>query len=114
MDSEKKPPDFLREKCHGEAMTAEEFEKSKEEPAGLTPPLRALWYDAKDDWESAHRIAQEDDSPDAAWVHAYLHRKEGDISNARYWYARAGRSALRGSFQEEWRDIVSKLLASSS
>ena len=93
-------------------MTVEEFEKSGDEPAGLTPPLRALWNDARGDWEAAHRIAQEGDSPDAAWVHAYLHRKEGDISNARYWYARAGRTALRGSFEEEWRDVVSKLLTS--
>ena len=94
-------------------MTLEEFQKSGNEPAGLTPPLRALWHDARGDWDAAHRIAQEDDSRDAAWVHAYLHRKEGDISNARYWYARAGRTAHPGSLEEEWQVIVSNLLTSS-
>jgi hypothetical protein len=94
-------------------MTFEEFQKGGNEPTGLTPPLRALWHDARGDWDAAHRIAQGDDSHDAAWVHAYLHRKEGDTSNARYWYARAGRTAHRGSLEEEWHDIVSNLLTSS-
>jgi hypothetical protein len=94
-------------------MTPEEFQKSGEEPDGLTPPLRALWHDARGGWDAAHHIAQEDDSRDAAWVHAYLHRKEGDISNARYWYARAERTAHRGSLEEEWQVIVSNLLASN-
>jgi hypothetical protein len=113
MSSEKKNPDFSG-KCHARAMTFEEFQKGVSEPTGLTPPLRALWHDARGDWDAAHRIAQEDDSRDAAWVHAYLHRKEGDISNARYWYARAERTAHRGSLEEEWRHIVSILLTSSS
>jgi hypothetical protein len=91
-------------------VTLEEFQRSGNEPAELTPGLRALWHEAKGDWEAAHRIAQEDDSRDAAWVHAYLHRKEGDLSNARYWYARAGRTAYAGSLEEEWRDIVRSLL----
>jgi hypothetical protein len=112
MSSEKKHPDFLG-KCHAEAMTFEEFQEAAGEPAGLTAPLRALWHDGRGDWNAAHRIAQEDDSRDAAWVHAYLHRKEGDTSNARYWYARAGRNAHRGSLEEEWRYIVSNLLTSS-
>jgi hypothetical protein len=94
-------------------VTLEEFQRSASEPAGLTPALRALWHEAKGEWEAAHRIAQEDDSRDAAWVHAYLHRKEGDLSNARYWYTRAGRAADAGSPEEEWRDIVSDLLAST-
>ncbi|HEY5770546.1 MAG TPA: hypothetical protein VIS71_11945 [Terrimicrobium sp.] len=94
-------------------MTLEEFQKSGNEPAGLTPPLRALWHDARGDWDAAHHVAQKDDSRDAAWVHAYLHRKEGDISNARYWYARAGRIAHRGSLEEEWQLIVNGLLALS-
>jgi hypothetical protein len=109
MSLEKKHPDLLR-KCHCEAMKFEEFQEARDEPAGLTPPLRALWHDGRGNWDEAHRIAQEDDSSDAAWVHGYLHRKEGDTSNARYWYARAGRSAHRGSFTEEWRQIVSNLL----
>ena len=92
-------------------MTLEEFQRSGNEPPGLTPALRALWHEARGQWEAAHQIAQEDDSRDAAWVHAYLHRKEGDVSNARYWYARAGRAAYLGSLEEEWRDIVRSLLA---
>jgi hypothetical protein len=95
-------------------MTLEEFRNSQSEPAGLTPPLRAMWHDARDDWDAAHRIAQEDDSRPAAWVHAYLHRREGDISNARYWYARAGKAEHRGSFEDEWKEIVDVLLASSA
>ncbi len=94
-------------------MTLEEFQMTGSEPAGLPAPLRALWHDGKGDWEAAHRIAQEDDSRDSAWVHAYLHRKEGDISNARYWYARAGRAAHPGSLEEEWREMARNLLASS-
>jgi hypothetical protein len=93
-------------------MTLEEFQTSASEPAGLTPPLRALWYDGRGDWGTAHRIAQDDDSRNAAWVHAYLHRKEGDISNARYWYARAGRTAHPGTLEEEWQEIVRTLLSS--
>jgi hypothetical protein len=94
-------------------MTLEEFQSSRSEPAGLTPPLRALWHDGQGDWGAAHRIAQEDDSRDAAWVHAYLHRKEGDISNARYWYAQAEKTAHSGSLKEEWQEIVRNLLSSS-
>ncbi len=102
------------EGCHYAAMTFEEFQKSGNEPAGLAPALRALWHDAKGDWEEAHRIAQEDNSRESAWVHAYLHRKEGDLSNARYWYARAGKAAYAGSLEDEWRETVSDLLASSA
>jgi hypothetical protein len=112
MSSGKMPPKFFG-KCDAEPMTIEEFQKAADEPAGLTPALRALWRDASGDWDGAHRIAQDDDSREAAWVHAYLHRKEGDISNARYWYARAGKAAHAGSLEEEWRDIASELLASS-
>jgi len=111
MSSEKMPPKFSA-KRHAESMTLEDFQKSAKEPAGLTPALRALWQDAKAEWAEAHRIAQEDDSRDGAWVHAYLHRKEGDLSNARYWYARAGKSPHQGTLEEEWRDIASDLLAS--
>src|SRR5215510_7027237 len=95
------------------AMTIDEFRKSPTEPAGLAAPLRAMWHDANGDWESAHRIVQDDDSREAAWVHAYLHRREGDDGNAGYWYARAGRSAARGSLESEWEEIVDALLRSS-
>jgi hypothetical protein len=95
------------------AMTIDEFRKSRTEPVGLTAPLRAMWHDANGDWDSAHRIAQDDDSREAAWVHAYLHRREGDDGNAGYWYARAGRSAARGSLETEWQEIVGALMRSS-
>ena len=91
-------------------MTPDQLRESPSEPPGLTPPLRALWHDAKDDWETAHRIAQDDESSAAAWVHAYLHRREGDISNARYWYARAGRPEHRGALGDEWKEIAGSLL----
>jgi hypothetical protein len=66
--------------------------------------------EARGDWNAAHQIAQDDDSRDAAWVHAYLHRKEGDLTNAAYWYRRAGRPEARGTFDDEWRSIASMLL----
>lgn len=91
-------------------MTFEEFQTSEAEPEGTTPPLRALWHDARDHWEEAHRIVQDDSSTEAAWVHAYLHRKEGDISNGRYWYARAGKPEFSGSLSDEWTEIVKALL----
>ena len=75
-------------------MLFEEFRSSlcSERPSGDVPPLlAALWWEAKGDWAKAHEIAQEIDSPDGAWVHAYLHRKEGDEGNAGYWYRRAGK-----------------------
>ena len=95
------------------AMTFEEFEKNGGDLPGLPPALRSLWHDARGNWDEAHRIAQEDGSVDGSWVHAYLHRKEGDISNARYWYARAGKTAYAGSLDEEWRKIATSLLAST-
>lgn len=79
-------------------------------PAGLAPPLEALWWDAKGDWKKAHEVAQQHDDRDSAWVHAYLHRAEGDIANAGYWYRRAGRPAATGALQAEWERIVETLL----
>jgi hypothetical protein len=78
-------------------------------PASLPPLLKALWYDAKGDWDRAHEIAQYEQGELAAWVHAYLHRKEGDLSNAAYWYARAGKTVCRTSLELEWREIVQAL-----
>ncbi len=94
-------------------MTVDEIRRSRTEPVGLSVPLRAMWQDAQGNWESAHRTAQDDESRDAAWVHAYLHRREGDIGNAGYWYARAGRPAFEGSLEAEWEEIVGVLLRSS-
>ena len=79
-------------------------------PADLPPLVLALWHDGRGDWDAAHRVAQDIDTDDAAWVHAYLHRKEGDAGNAAYWYRRAGRPIARVSLQDEWREIASALL----
>lgn len=77
----------------------------------LAPPLvRALWHDARGDWEEAHRLAQDVQGDDGAWVHAYLHRKEGDHGNAGYWYRRAGKPHESGSLDAEWRAIAAALL----
>jgi len=81
-------------------------------PEKLSTPLRALWYDARDDWSAAHGLAQEDSSASGSWVHAYLHRKEGDTSNAGYWYARAGRPRVgeETPLRVEWEQIARELL----
>jgi hypothetical protein len=94
-------------------MTVAEFRTTL---AGATPPpvaalLRALWFDAKDDWDQAHRIAQDVDDADGAWVHAYLHRKEGDLGNAAYWYDRAGQPVATDALEAEWNRIVIALLS---
>lgn len=80
-------------------------------PAGLSAVLTALWHDARGDWDAAHRVAQDIDGPDGAWIHAYLHRKEGDQANAGYWYRRAGKSIASGSLGAEWDSIATTLLS---
>ena len=80
----------------------------------LSAPLAALWWAAKGDWDQAHRIAQDESSAEAAWVHAYLHRAEGDLGNAGYWYRRAARPIADGPLETEWERIASALLGSSS
>jgi hypothetical protein len=79
-------------------------------PEGVSPLLAALWWEARGDWTKAHEIAQEIESPDGAWVHAYLHRKEGDQGNAGYWYRRAGRPHSRAALEAEWEEIARQLL----
>ena len=79
-------------------------------PPALRGALLALWHDARGDWDMAHRVAQDVDDASGAWVHAYLHRKEGDESNAAYWYRRAGKPIARGSLDEEWTGIAAALL----
>lgn len=81
-------------------------------PAGVSTALQALWQDGRGDWTRAHALAQEDRSEQGSWVHAYLHRKEGDLSNAMYWYARAGRSrpADDMTLPMEWEQIARELL----
>jgi hypothetical protein len=78
--------------------------------ATLAPPLAALWWAAKGDWDAAHRIVQDENTSDAAWVHAYLHRVEGDLGNAGYWYRQAGRPVAKDSLEAEWERIASALL----
>jgi hypothetical protein len=78
-------------------------------PAGAPPLVRALWHDATGDWDGAHRLAQDVESDQGAWVHAYLHRREGDIGNAHYWYRRAGRPPATGTLEDEWREIAAAL-----
>ena len=80
-------------------------------PPGLTPALQALWWDAHGDWERAHACAQADEAdPGSAWVHAYLHRKEGDLGNAAYWYRRAGRPVASEALEAEWATLAQALL----
>jgi hypothetical protein len=81
-----------------------------EPPADLSLALRALWLDAKGDWAGAHEAAQADEGGAGDWVHAYLHRKEGDAGNAAYWYRRAGKPVFRASLGEEWEEIAVALL----
>ena len=75
------------------------------------PALRALWHEARGDWNAAHGLAQAEDDSAGAWVHAYLHRVEGDLGNAGYWYRRAGRTMPGVPVREEWAAIVGELLA---
>lgn len=82
----------------------------KAPPAALPPLLRALWHAANDNWDEAHRIAQDDNSAEGAWVHAYLHRLEGDEDNAGYWYRRAGKPHCKSALQDEWAEIAAALL----
>ena len=93
-------------------MTLIEFKNSLNNP---TPPpapplLQALWHDALGEWNKAHNLAQDMNTPDGSWIHAYLHRKEGDQSNAQYWYNRANRKMPAYSLEQEWEEIVSELL----
>ena len=94
-------------------MTLEEFQQTidtKTLPPRLSNPLTALWYDAQGDWEKAHDYAQQNNDSASAWVHAYLHRKEDDLSNANYWYVRASRTMPDQRLEEEWQFIAQTLL----
>jgi hypothetical protein len=79
-------------------------------PDGVGLALQAMWRDAKGDWRAAHKLAQAQKDETGAWVHAYLHRVEGDLANAGYWYRRAGKPACSAPLKEEWDKIVSALL----
>jgi hypothetical protein len=82
-------------------------------PAQLPATLLALWHDAKGHWDAAHTVAQDIDDEDGSWIHAYLHRKEGDAGNAAYWYRRAGKPVSRLSLDAEWQEIAGDLLSRS-
>ena len=94
-------------------MTLDELKGSLSNP---TPPedlsgaVVALWHDARGDWDAAHCVAQDIADDDGSWVHAYLHRKEGDLSNAAYWSRRAGRPIASDSLAAEWDRIATALL----
>lgn len=94
-------------------MTLAEFKRTisaKQPPVALPAPLRALWHDAKGDWDAAHQVAQDINDETGAWIHAYLHRKEGDLANAAYWYRRAKKPECRDPLEGEWEHIATVLL----
>ncbi|MET0262942.1 MAG: hypothetical protein ABW223_08585 [Rariglobus sp.] len=92
-------------------MTPEEV-KALADPAKLSLPVQALWHDAHGNWDRAHDVCQQAKNRDGDWVHAYLHRKEGDAGNAAYWYSRAGRPvpAAGVSLEDEWAQLVRVLI----
>lgn len=91
-------------------MTAADLRASTSLPPGLSSLLRALWHEAHGDWHLAHSLVQDLEGPEAARVHAYLHRAEGDEFNAGYWYRRAGRAPFTGSLEEEWAELAALFL----
>jgi hypothetical protein len=94
-------------------MTLEDFRRSltaTNPPNELSHALAGLWWDGKGDWTRAHESAQQDEGRDGSWVHAYLHRKEGDQGNAAYWYGRAAKPVCKESLAAEWASIVQALL----
>ena len=80
-------------------------------PEDLGPALAALWHEAKGDWDRAHSLAQSQKDADGAWVHAYLHRVEGNLSNAGYWYQRADKPQSTTPVKQEWDEIAGALLS---
>jgi hypothetical protein len=76
----------------------------------LEPPLAALWWAKKGNWDQAHKIVQDEADANSAWVHAYLHRVEGDLRNAGYWYRQAGKPVAKDALEAEWERIVSALI----
>jgi hypothetical protein len=96
-----------------QTMNFSEFKSSltkPKPPAGLAPAVVALWWAGKDEWDKAHRIVMDAGGKDCAWVHAHLHRVEGDLDNARYWYGRAGRKISQEPLDAEWEAIARSLL----
>jgi len=79
-------------------------------PQNISVYLKALWQEGKGNWDKAHVLVQDLEDKNASWIHAYLHRKEGDIGNADYWYRRAGKKRPDVSLEKEWEEIVTALL----
>ena len=95
-------------------MTLAEFVKTLSQdtpPLEISEELKALWFDGKGNWNEAHNIAQDIHTENGSWIHAYLHRKEGDIQNAHYWYRRAGKTLPNLSLNIEWIQISEYLLS---
>jgi hypothetical protein len=95
------------------AMNLQDFRNSiaaDAPPADMSPALAGLWWDLKGDWTRAHDAVNEEENAAAAWVHAYLHRKHGDTSNAAYWYEHVRKPASTKPFNEEWEEIARSLL----
>jgi hypothetical protein len=95
-------------------MTLSEFKRTLSKaapPSGLEPALAALWWEAKGNWERAHALVMNEAGKDCAWVHAYLHRLEGDLGNARYWYGQARKAVPKGRLRAESDAIADALLA---
>ena len=88
--------------------------KDEKPPFDLSPALTGLWYDGCGSWEAAHRAVQKRTDVDSFWVHAYLHRKEGDLENAAYWYKRCGKTLSSQSSDDEWRQIATVLISRQS
>ncbi|WP_223302680.1 hypothetical protein [Halotalea alkalilenta] len=84
--------------------------RAEQMPLGLSAPLRALWWVGRGDWQAAHDEVEAEATRDAAWVHAHLHRREGDLGNAGYWYRRAGREPGEDDLDGEWRSMVGELI----
>ena len=82
-----------------------------EPPEHFSVLLKSLWYDKKGDWKKAHDLVDSLPGAEAAWVHAYLHRKEGDNWNADYWYARAKKTRPNVSLEQEWESLVAHFFA---
>jgi hypothetical protein len=97
-------------------MTPAAFRQSlsKPVPPKLSAPLTALWWAKKGEWNRAHQIVQDEETAEAAWVHAYLHRVEGDLGNAGYWYRQARRKPATGSLEAEWEAICTELLRAAA
>ena len=98
-------------------MTLAEFKRSlakTKPPADLPPALAALWWAGKDEWDKAHRIVMDEGGADCAWVHAHLHRVEGDLPNARDWYSQAQRPVSTASLEAEWDAIAETLIGADA